>query len=65
MRRLLRQLRSFDYGLDMLLLLPSLLVVTPPQGPLVLALQTKMLASFTNVSALVTLFSSEPTCEAT
>ena len=55
---LLGQLCPSDDSLDDLLLLPSLLVVTPPHRPLVFTLETKVLARLARRLALVTLLSS-------
>jgi hypothetical protein len=60
MRRLLRELLAFNDVLDVLLVLAAGIVVTPPNRSLVLALQTKVLASSAHGISLIALLSSQP-----
>lgn len=58
------QLGSLNDALDHFLLLPSLLVVTPPHRALVFALQSQMSASFAAGFALIAFLPSQSACEA-
>lgn len=61
---LLIELGALDDILDDFFLVSSLLVVAPPHGPLVFALEAEMLAGFTRWLALIALLPSQTACEA-
>lgn len=58
-RRLLRELLALDYHLDVFFVFPSHVVVAPPHGSLVLALQAEMLAGCAHGSSLVAFLASQ------
>lgn len=49
------QLLALDDGLDVFLVLPARIVVAPPHGPLVLALETEMFACSAHGRSLIAL----------
>lgn len=59
------ELRPLDNVLDHFLLLPPLLVVAPPHGPLVFAFETKMSAGLAPRFSFVAFLPPQSTCEAT
>lgn len=61
---LLIELCALDDVFDELLLAASLLVVTPPHWPLVLALEAEVFAGATRGLSLIALLPSQATCEA-
>lgn len=60
---LFRQLGSLDDVLDGLLLRLALLIVAPPEGPLVFALQSEVFACLALRLSLVAFLSPEPASE--
>ena len=64
-RTFLGQFGFLDDRFDVLLLLSSLLIVTPPNRPFVLAIETQMFAGLALGPRLVALLSAETACEAT
>jgi hypothetical protein len=64
-RTFLGQFGFLDDCFDVLLLLSSLLIVTPPNRPFVLAIETEMSAGLAFRPRLVALLSAETACEAT
>lgn len=55
---------SLNDVLDHLLLLPPLLIIAPPHGPFVFALESQMSAGLASGFSFVALLPSQPACEA-